>query len=266
MLKVIVCGAVGRMGRRIVACAAEDKDMQIVGAVDAKGHADLGKDIGELAGIGRIGVAVNDDLTAVIRGADVVIDFSFHEATPKVVETAAAHNVPVAVGTTGLNKAELEAVRAHARKIAVLVAPNMSIGANLMFSKAAEIANILGPDYDIEVIEAHHNQKKDAPSGTAKRIAEAIAQATGRVLEKCGVYGRKGDNVPRQKGEIGVHAVRAGDIIGDHTVLYCTNGERIELIHRAHSRDTFAKGALRAAKFVRTAKPGLYDMQDVLKV
>jgi len=266
MLKVIVCGACGRMGKRIVACAAEDKEIQIVGAVDHKGHADTGKDIGELSGIGRIGVAVTDNLASVIKGADAVIDFSFHEATPKVVEIAAAHGVPVAVGTTGLSKSELEAVKPHAQKIALLIAPNMSVGANLLFSKAAEIAKILGTDYDIEVIEAHHNQKKDAPSGTAKRIAEAIAQATGRVLEKCGVYGRKGDDALRQKGEIGVHAVRAGDIIGDHTILYCTTGERIELIHRAHSRDTFAKGSLRAAKFVTTAKPGLYDMQDVLKV
>lgn len=265
-MKVIVCGASGRMGKRIVACAAEDKEIQIVGAVEHTGHADLGKDIGDLAGIGRLGAAVTDSLESVIKGADAVIDFSFHEASPKVVEIAAAHGKPVVVGTTGLSKSELEAVKPHSRKIALLIAPNMSVGANLMFSKAAEIAKILGSDYDIEVIEAHHNLKKDAPSGTAKRIAEAIAQATGRVLEKCGVYGRKGDNVPRQKGEIGIHAVRAGDIIGDHTVLYCTNGERIELIHRAHSRDTFAKGALRAAKFVKAAKPGLYDMQDVLKV
>jgi 4-hydroxy-tetrahydrodipicolinate reductase len=254
------------MGKRIVACAAEDKEFTVAGAVEHRGHPDQGKDIGELSGIGKLGVAVSDNLEAVAAGADAVIDFSFHEAAPKVVEIAAAHGKPVVVGTTGLSKAELETIGEHARKVAILIAPNMSVGANLMFSKAAEIAKILGPEYDIEVIEAHHRLKKDAPSGTAKRIAEAIAQATGRVLETCGVYGRKGDEALRRKGEIGIHAVRGGDIIGDHTVLYCANGERIELIHRAHSRDTFAKGSLRGAAFVAAARPGLYDMQDVLQV
>jgi len=253
------------MGRRIVACAAEDKEVQVVGAVEMKGCPNIGKDAGELAGTGELGVQVTDDIAAAVKNADVVIDFSFHAAAPRIAECCAAAGKPLVVGTTSLTADELEAVRKQAKAIPVLIAPNVSVGANLLFNKAAEIAKILGPEYDVEVIEAHHRMKKDAPSGTAMRIAEAIAEATGRVLEKCGVYGRKGDDALRQPGEIGVHAVRAGDIVGDHTVIFCTQGERIELIHRAHSRDTLAKGALRAAKFTAKAKPGRpYSMQDVL--
>ncbi|MDP8262775.1 MAG: 4-hydroxy-tetrahydrodipicolinate reductase [Candidatus Ancaeobacter aquaticus] len=266
MIQVVVCGATGKMGRRIIACAAEDADIKIVGAVDRKDNPDIGKDSGELSGCAKNSVPISGDLAAVIDGADVVIDFSFHEATVDVAECCKKNKKPLVIGTTGFSTQELEKVKANADSIALLIAPNMSIGANVLFHKAGEIARILGDDYDIEIIEAHHKFKKDAPSGTANKIAEVLAEARGSDIEKCGVYGRKGDNALRNKEDIGVHVVRGGDIIGEHTVLYCGMGERIELSHKASTRDNFAKGALRAVKYLKDAAPGIYDMGDVLSL
>ncbi|MFC2149467.1 4-hydroxy-tetrahydrodipicolinate reductase [Candidatus Auribacterota bacterium] len=264
MIKIVVCGAAGRMGKRIIACAAEDDQCKVVGAVDSADHPDKGRDSGEISGTGKNGVVITDDLSSVIDGADVVIDFSHHSVTSKVAGICAKSKKPLVVGTTAITADELKEINKFSKDIPLIVAPNMSVGANMVFSKAGEIAKILGDDYDIEIVEAHHRMKKDAPSGTANRIADVIAKAVNADMDKDGVYGRKGNQALRKKGEIGVHAVRAGDIVGDHTVIYCGNGERIELVHRAHSRDTFAKGAIRAAKYVLNAKPGSYDMFDVL--
>jgi 4-hydroxy-tetrahydrodipicolinate reductase len=252
------------MGRRIIALANEDPDIRITGAVDAASPELLGKDAGEIIGAGELGVPLAGTLATALSAADVVIDFTWPEA---ILETAAAcgkAGVPLVMGTTGLPKDKLPEFRRLVSSIPCIMAPNMSVGVNLLFRLAAEAAAILGNDYDVEITEVHHRFKKDAPSGTANRLAEVVAEALGRNLETDAVYGRKGITGERTRTEIGIHALRAGDVVGEHTVTFGTIGERIELTHRLQSRDALAKGAIRAAKFVAQAEPGFYDMQDVL--
>lgn len=265
MISIVVCGAAGRMGKRIIACALAEKEMKVVGAIEHPASPALGKDAGETAGEGTLGVKISSNLEEVLKKADAVIDFSQPEATLQNVQTAAKLKKAVVIGTTGFSDEQREKIAALAKQIPVVLSSNMSIGVNLLFEIVGEVARKLGSDYDIEIVEAHHRFKKDAPSGTAKTLAEVIAAATGRSIAKDAVYGRKGAAAERKPNEIGIHAVRAGDIVGDHTVTFCTLGERVEISHRAHSRDTFAKGALRAARFVAKQKPGLYSMQEVLK-
>jgi 4-hydroxy-tetrahydrodipicolinate reductase len=264
MIKVIVAGAAGRMGCRLVALVRESTALALAGAVEGPGHHLLGEDAGETAGAGRAGVAITDDLSALMDRGEVVVDFSSPEATLQHFRIAAQYRRAMIIGTTGFSAADLEEVRSLARHVPCVCSPNMSVGVNLIYKVIGEMAKTLGDDYDIEVIEAHHRLKKDAPSGTALKIAEVLARSVNRDLNQVGVYARKGLIGERKKGEIGIQSIRAGDIVGDHTILFGGMGERIEVTHRASSRDTFARGALRAARWVVRQPPGLYDMMDVL--
>ena len=264
MIKVAIFGASGKMGRRIAACCADDPEVEVVGGLEAAGNPLIGQDLGDVAGSGKSSVCIVSDPKEAADAADVVIDFSFHEATIANLPAITEMKKAVVIGTTGFSKDELEQIRVCSEEIPILMAPNMSLGVNVLFKLAGQVAAALGEGYDIEIVEAHHNQKQDAPSGTAKRIAENIADAINRNLDEVAVHGREGIVGARKPEEIGVHAVRGGDIVGDHTILYAGPGERIELRHQAHSRDTFARGAITAAKFVAKQKPGLYGMDDVL--
>lgn len=264
MKKVIVAGAAGRMGSRLVALIKESDTFSLAGAVEGRGHPAIGQDAGETAGCGRTGVPIADDLVAQLDHGEVVIDFSTPSATLAHLQAVAQHRRAMVIGTTGFSGTETEELKRLAREVPCVFAPNMSVGMNVMYQVIAEMAKIFGDDYDIEVIEAHHRLKKDAPSGTALKIAEVLAGAVGRRLDQVGVYARKGLIGERKKGEIGIQTIRAGDIVGDHTVLFGGAGERIEVTHRAQSRDTFVRGALRAAGWIVGRPPGLYDMADVL--
>lgn len=265
MTSLTIVGAAGRMGRRILACALEEKIWKIVGAVDHAGSPLIGKDAGEVIGDGTLHVPFISELEPVIKSTDVIIDFSQMESSLNTLKIAKKHKKALVVGTTGFSDKEKQEFVHAGKEIPVLLAPNMSVGVNLLFELAAEVARKLGAEYDIEIVEAHHRFKKDAPSGTAERLVDVIAQARGLDRKKDVFYGRHGKTAERKGGEIAVHALRAGDIVGEHTVTFCALGERIELTHRAHSRDTFAKGALRAARFLAKQKPGFYTMQEVLK-
>jgi len=264
MIKVIVTGAAGRMGCRLVALVKDSTALTLVGAIEHKGHHAVGEDAGETAGSGCAGVLITDDLSALLDRGEVVIDFSSPEATLNHLRLAAQHHRAMVIGTTGFSALEMAEVKTLARQVPCVCSPNMSVGVNLMYKVIGEMAKTLGDEYDIEVIEAHHRLKKDAPSGTAIRIAEVLARAVNRDLNQVGVYARKGLIGERKKGDIGIQTIRAGDIVGDHTILFGGMGERIEVTHRATSRDTFARGALRAARWVVRQSPGLYDMMDVL--
>ena len=265
MVKVIIVGAAGRMGRQLVAGALQDRGLELVGGIVEPGMPEVGTDLGILGGQQSIGISAVDDLESVIDGTDAIIEFSAPEASVQHVELAARHKKAAVIGTTGFDTAQMERIRTAAQTIPVLVAPNMSVGVNVLLKVLPIIAKALDSSYDIEIVEAHHKMKKDAPSGTALKLAEVIAEALDKDLDKVGVYGRRGI-APRQEGEIGIHAVRAGSIVGDHSVIFANDGEQIEVIHRAFSRQTFALGALRAAKTIANWKPGLYSMQDVLDI
>jgi 4-hydroxy-tetrahydrodipicolinate reductase len=264
MIKVIVAGAAGRMGSRLVSLLKDSTGLMLAGAVEHKGHRAVGADAGEMAGCGRSGVRITDDLVALLEQGDVVIDFSAPDATLNHLRAVVQRRRAMVIGTTGFSQAELEELNTLARQVACVFSPNMSVGINLICKVLGEMAKTLGDEYDIEVIEAHHRLKKDAPSGTALKLAEVLANAVNRDLNRVGVYTRKGFIGERKKTDIGIQTIRAGDIVGDHTVLFGGLGERIEVTHRASSRDTFALGALRAAGWVVRQRPGLYDMMDVL--
>ncbi len=266
MINVIVAGAAGRMGCRLVALMKNSTALSLAGAIEGKGHPLLGDDVGETAGCGRAGIPITDDLTALLDRGEVVIDFSAPEATLDHLRTVAQHRRAMVIGTTGFSVSQLEELKSLASRVPCVLSPNMSVGVNLIYKVIGEMAKTLGDEYDIEVIEAHHRLKKDAPSGTALKIAEVLAKAVSRDLDQVGVYARKGLIGERKKGEIGIQTIRAGDIVGDHTILFGGMGERIEVTHRASSRDTFAGGALRAARWVVRQPPGLYDMMDVLSL
>ncbi|HEU4685985.1 MAG TPA: 4-hydroxy-tetrahydrodipicolinate reductase [Nitrospira sp.] len=266
MIKVIVAGAAGRMGCRLVALIKDSTALMLAGAIEGKGHHAMGEDAGDVAGAGRAGVPITDDLSALLERGEVVIDFSAPEATLSHLRAVAQHRRAMVIGTTGFSGSALEELKSLARQVPCVFSPNMSVGVNLMYKVLAEMAKTLGDEYDIEIIEAHHRLKRDAPSGTALKIAEVLARAVNRDLDQVAVYERRGMVGERKKAEIGIQTIRAGDIVGDHTVLFGGMGERIELTHRASSRDTFARGALRAAKWVVRQPPGLYDMMDVLEL
>lgn len=264
MLGVIVCGAAGRMGSTLVRLIGEDGGMRLVGAVEWSKSPQINKDAGEVAGVGKIGVPIVSQLAPLLRGPAVVITFTTPEATLDHLRIAARKGAPIVIGTTGFNPRQLAEIKRLSRRTRVLMSPNMSVGVNLLVSLLGKVAQTLGEDYDVEIIEAHHHFKKDAPSGTALAMGRAIAEALKRDLDKVGVCGRKGIVGERTKKEIGLLSVRAGDIVGDHTVIFGGLGERVEFIHRAQSRETFARGALRAAQWLVKQKKGLYSMQDVL--
>lgn len=252
------------MGSRLIALLKESATLTLVGAIECKGHAAVGEDAGEIAGCGRNGVLIQESLEGVLERGEVLIEFTSPAATLVHLCLAAQHRCAMVIGTTGFAPPKLAKLRSLAKPIPCVFSPNMSVGVNLLFKVTAEMAKALGDDYDIEIIEAHHRLKKDAPSGTALKMAEIIAKAVGRDLDRVGVYARKGLIGERRPGEIGIQSVRAGDIVGDHTVLFGGMGERIEISHRVQSRDTFVRGALRAARWVVKQPPGLYDMSDVL--
>ncbi|MEN6578522.1 MAG: 4-hydroxy-tetrahydrodipicolinate reductase [Phycisphaerales bacterium] len=262
-MKLVVVGADGRMGRRIVALAVESKRFEIVGAIDRADHPDIGKDAGVLAGVEKLNLPLSSSWPA---EAEVAIDFSLPEAAQKTVEHCAAHGISLVMGTTGLTPAQQEALKTAARKIPIVYGTNMSVGMNVLFSLVGKAAAMLGEDYDIEIVEEHHRFKKDAPSGSAMTLAQNICKATNRPFPDSLIHGRSGKEALRKKGEIGMHAIRAGDITGVHSVIYSTLGETITLNHTAHSRDTLARGALRAAEWLFNKPPALYSMSDVLGI
>lgn len=266
MVKAVVTGAAGKMGSRIIALISATDGIETVGAVEQATHPSIGKDAGENLAIGRIGANIEPDLQNCIEKGNVVIDFTSHEASIRNLEIAAEKGCAIVIGSTGFTPAEMKKAEKLAELVPCVLSPNMSVGVNVMFDVLNIAAGILGDDYDVEIMEAHHNLKKDAPSGTAMKMAGIIAETLGRDLKEVGVYNRKGLIGERTKKEIGIQSLRAGDIVGDHMVMFCGMGERLEFVHRAHSRDNFAKGAIRAAKWVVGRKNGLYDMQDVLEL
>lgn len=241
MPKITITGAKGRMGQALIQCAALDPELEVVGTVD-----------------------LEDDVNPVIKAADVVIDFSFHSATRAIAEKAAAEGTPIVIGTTGHSEADIKAIRALSNTIPMVWASNYSTGVNTLFWLTRKATEILGEGFDLEVIEMHHRHKQDAPSGTATTLSEILADVRDLQIKEAIRHGREGIVGARTQDEIGMHSLRGGDVVGDHTVVYATQGERLELTHKASSRDTFANGALRAAKWATTQDPGLYSMQDVL--
>jgi 4-hydroxy-tetrahydrodipicolinate reductase len=260
MIRVGIHGALGKMGRRLIAFIAETTDMTLTAAIEAKGTPGVGRPMKEFAPEAPAGVILKDKYAG---GADVVIDFSQHAASARLAHDMIEFNTPLVIGTTGLSVEEKAVVEDAALHIAILTAPNMSIGVNVFFDAAARLAKVLGADFDIEIIEAHHRFKKDAPSGTALEAARRVAEARGLTKDSF-IFGREGETGTRSQDEIAIHSVRAGDIVGDHTILFSCLGERIELKHQAHTRDAFARGALRAARFLISQGPGMYGMKDVL--
>ncbi len=262
MIRLAIAGAAGRMGRNLVTACSEAGDLELTQALERADSDALGSDAGLLAGIGEVGVPVADALDP---GAfDVLIDFTHPSATVHHVEFCRQHGKRLVVGTTGCG-ADLEAaMREAGEQIAIVYAPNMSVGVNLCLQLLATAAAVLGDSVDIEIVEAHHRHKVDAPSGTALAMGRVIAETLGRDLGKCAVYGREGQTGARARETIGFATIRAGDIVGEHSVLFADEGERIEIAHKATSRMTFARGALRACRWVAAQKPGLYAMQDVL--
>ena len=262
--RVIIIGAAGRMGRRLVSHVMESDDLTLTGAIEYAQSPLLGQDAGVVAGCGEAGVPISADLAEALKNADAVINFATGP-TLEQTEMVVAAGCSAVIGVTALSMED----RARLKELAdngarIVFASNMSVGVNLLFKLAVEAARILGEDYDIEVIEMHHNQKKDAPSGTAVTLAELLCEATGRDYGQDVVHGRNGMVGARTRKEIGMHSLRGGDVVGDHTVVFATGGERLELTHKASSRDTFVKGALRAVRYLNDAAPGLYDMRDVL--
>ncbi len=240
-LKLIINGSRGRMGQALLSCAAADPELEVVAALDT-----------------------GDDLEAALPRCDAVIDFTHADVTLPVALACATAGKPLVIGTTGQSDEARRIVAETASRISIVFAPNFSIGVNTLFWLTRKATEILGPDFDLEVVEMHHRLKKDSPSGTARRLAEILAEVRNLAYDKDVRHGREGLVGERTKTEIGMHAIRGGDVVGDHTVIYANVGERVELTHKASSRDTFAKGALRAAKWAAKSPPGLYDMQDVL--
>lgn len=269
MIRLGVAGAMGRMGSSILRIASQNKKVYApVLALESPRHRGVGRNVGEVNPelLALDSMIVKTAAHADWKGLDVLIDFTAPEATLEHVKLCAKNGVAMVIGTTGFKKEEAARVRSAAARIPIVMASNMSVGANLLFALAAQAARVLSDDYDIEIVEAHHRHKKDAPSGTAKTLAESIAAAKKWNLETCAVYGRQGMTGERPKGQIGIHAVRAGEIIGEHTAYYSGPGETIELKHHAASRDAFARGALVAAQFAAKKRKGLFSMQDVLGI
>lgn len=264
MINIAVTGAAGRMGRTLIEACQANTGVQCTAALEVAGHEFIGNDAGELAGIGKSGVIIGADLAAVSGDFDTLIDFTRPEATMANLAVCKAAGKAMVIGTTGLNSEQKTALSEAGKTIPIMFAPNMSVGVNLCFKLLETAAKVLGDSVDIEVLEAHHRHKVDAPSGTALRMGEVVAQALGRDLSDCAIYGREGHTGERERKTIGFATARAGDIVGEHTVMFADIGERIEITHRASSRMNFANGALRATLWLAAREPGLYDMQDVL--
>jgi 4-hydroxy-tetrahydrodipicolinate reductase len=264
MIKIAISGAAGRMGRTLIEACERTEGLQVSAAVEHAGSSMIGADAGELAGIGRLDVAIVDKLEKVLDDFDILIDFTRPEVTENNLRICADAGRSIVIGTTGLSETQRQLIEQAATRTGVVFAPNMSVGVNLCFKLLDLAARVMGGEVDIEIIEAHHRHKIDAPSGTALRMGEVVADALGRDLKTCAVYGREGQTGERERNTIGFETIRAGDIVGEHTVMFADIGERVEITHKASSRMTFAKGAARAAAFIHEKGKGLYDMQDVL--
>ncbi|MBH0084705.1 4-hydroxy-tetrahydrodipicolinate reductase [Psychrobacter sp. SCQQ22] len=263
-IKVGVIGAGGRMGRMLIEAVKDNTQTTLSAAIERQGSSLVGADAGEVAAIGRLDVQIVDDLKAVVGDIDVLIDFSLPDATEKNMQICAEHNVAMVIGTTGFNEQQEQVLAKASEQIAIVYAGNYSTGVNLSLKLLGMAAKAFGNDADVEVIEAHHKHKIDAPSGTAYMMAEAVAEARGQNLKDVAVYGREGQTGEREAGTIGIHAIRGGEIIGDHTVMFIADGEVVEITHRARARMTFAAGAVRAATWIIQQEVGQYNMQDVL--
>lgn len=264
MIRIAIVGVSGRMGLCLVKAVGLSENAELSVAVSRPGSDSIGKDVGELAGIGKVGVAVVDDLTAVIDQFDLLIDFTRPDPSMDYIEICHQAGKKIVIGTTGYSEEQKKIITQTAKDVAVVLAPNMSVGVNLSLKLLEMTAKVMGEYTDIEVIEAHHRHKVDAPSGTALRMGEVIADTLGRDLNECAIYGREGNTGERDRKTIGFSTIRAGDIVGEHTVMFADDGERVEITHKATSRMTFANGAVRAAVWLGDKKSGLYDMQDVL--
>ena len=263
-INIAINGAAGRMGRCLIQAVAETDGLQLSAAIDRAESSLIGVDAGELAGVGKLGVVLSADLDQATQQSDVIIDFTIPEATKALLPLCAENQCRPVIGTTGFDEAQKQIIQQTAGRIATLLAPNMSVGVNLSLKLLDMAARVLGDSVDIEIIEAHHRHKVDAPSGTALRMGEVVADALGRDLKDCAIYGREGRTGERDRNTIGFATVRGGDIVGDHTVLFAAEGERVEITHKASSRMTFAYGAMRASKWLMQQQTGLFDMQDVL--
>ncbi len=264
MLRIAITGAAGRMGKTLIEACQQVEDCQFSAAIERPDSTLIGADAGEVAGLGKLEVILVDDVAKVVDDFDTLIDFTSIESTLNNLQICAQHGKHIIIGTTGFSDEQKSQIAQAAEKTAVVFAPNMSVGVNLCLKLLQMAASVLNEDYDIEVIEAHHRHKVDAPSGTALRMGEVVAETLGRDLKECAVYGREGQTGARDPNTIGFETIRAGDIVGEHTVMFATEGERVEITHKASSRMTFAKGAVRAARWLQNKDRGLYDMQDVL--
>jgi len=263
-MRVAVVGAAGRMGKNLIEAVGMTKGLELTAATEHPDSSLIGADAGEVAGVGKLGVTIAADLAAVVNDFDVVIDFTGLAPTLNHLSICREHGKKIVIGTTGFDDAQKVQIADASKDIGVVFAPNMSVGVNLCFKLLDMAARVMGDDCDIEIIEAHHRHKLDAPSGTAVRMGEVVADALGRDLAKVAVYGREGQTGERERETIGFETIRAGDVVGEHTVWFATEGERVEITHKASSRMTFAKGAARAAAWLESKDAGLFDMQDVL--
>ncbi len=266
MIKLVVAGAAGRMGKIILNLALQDKTFKVVGALESQGNPVLGKDIGLILGREPMSRTVTPYANAALKDADALIDFSHFSAIPDYLDAAVKNKTAYVIGTTAIPKETMRKIKLASKKIPIVQSPNMSVGVNLLFKLMAIAGTVLNDDYDLEISETHHRMKKDAPSGTAMKLLEVLAKARKKDIEKDVVYGRVGDTGAREKGKIGVFALRGGDVVGDHTVSFLGDGERIEFTHKASSREAFARGALLATKFLAKKKNGFYHMSQVLGI
>ena len=263
---MVVCGGCGKMGSKVARLVYQNENMKLVGIIESPSHPNKGKDWGTVVGLGKTDIIIKDNLEEIIQSTDQVVEFTNPKVSLQHLEIVSKYKKAMIMGTTGFSSEEIEKIKNLARDIPFLLSPNMSLGVNLLFKLAAEVATVLGDDYDIEIMEAHHRFKKDAPSGTAKKLAQEIAKAKGINLDEVVIYGREGMIGERKRGEIGIHSIRSGDITGEHTVMFTALGERLELTHKAHSRDTFAYGTIQAIKFMEGKPAGFYEMKNVLKI
>lgn len=264
MIKTTIIGASGRMGQSIASILASDESIEITGALEVSGHPSVGNTLGDLIGDEKIQVQIKDDIHDACGKSDILIDFTTPESTLSNLKYAGENGKSMVIGTTGFDKSEQVELQELASKIPCVLSPNMSIGVNIVFELSKKVASLIGDTYDIEIIEAHHKNKVDAPSGTALGIARAVAEGLNLNLEDVAKYERYGKIGERKSGEIGIQTIRGGDVVGDHTVMFLGEGERLELTHKASSRDNFSKGVLLAIKWLSGKAPGIYSMKDVL--
>lgn len=266
MIKVAVCGAAGRMGKSILNSLFNDAEMEVVGATESSDHSLVGSDLGLIANSTGKNILITDDLNSAFKDADVVIDFTTTSSTLLIAENCSRNKKSLVIGTTGFSSEEKKKLEKSIEKVPTVISPNMSIGVNLVFEVSKFLADRLGNEFDIEVMETHHRDKVDAPSGTALKLAESVAEGRCIDLNKYAKFERYGNTGRRKQEEIGIQTLRGGDVVGDHTVMFLGNGERIELTHRALSRENFSRGVLRAAKWIIGKPPGIYSMKDVLGI